>query len=98
MTEESLALSVLIGAILPPVFSVVLQAKWSDKAKSIISLALCLAVAAATSFIVDGVDIEDPDFNWVIWAAGIYGSAMITYGKFWKPTGVSPAIEAKTSV
>ncbi len=98
MTEESLALSVLIGAILPPVFSVIMQAKWSQKTQSLVALFLCLGVAAATSFLVDGVDIKDPGFNWVIWAAGIYGAAMITYARFWKPTGVSPTIENKTSV
>lgn len=98
MTEESLALSVLIGAILPPVFSFIMQTKWSARTQAVVALVLCLAVAAVTSFLVDGVDLKDPDFSLVIWAAGIYGSAMITYARFWKPTGVSPTIEEKTSV
>jgi len=96
MTQDA-ALAILIGAFLPPVFSIVMRQSWSSSTQANVSLVLCLGVAVAASFLTDSVRLNDPSFDWVIWGAGIYGAAQVTYGRYWKPTDISPRIEQRVN-
>lgn len=96
MTEETTAIGVLLGAVLPLLISVINRASWPDQTKAVAAFVICLLAAAASSLVVDGVDIREPGFDFVTYCATVYGSAMVTYGRFWRPTKVAPTIERNT--
>ena len=96
MTQDA-ALAILIGAFLPPVFSMIMRQGWDKATQANVSLALCVVVAVVTSFVTDSVRLNDPSFDWVVYLASIYGAAQVTYGQFWKQTGISPSIERRVN-
>lgn len=85
--------SLIVGALTPPLVAVIQQPKWNGTARTVFML-----LAA----VVDGVVISwlQGDLDFTRWAnsALVAGVAIITaYYGIWKPTGVAPKIEAKTS-
>ena len=86
--------SLIVGFALPPVLSIVVQSSWSDRLKAVVAFAAC-AVAGA------GVAYFQGDLTGKRFVEGglvVLVTALATYRNFWKPTGVSPAIETKTNV
>lgn len=96
MDTETAGIGVLIGSVLPLLISVINRVDWTDRVKAIVAFVVCMLAAAVSSLLVEGVDVRDPNFDFVAYAATLYGSAMIAYGRFWRPTRVAPAIEAAT--
>lgn len=97
MDTSDSALAIIVAALLPNLIAVILQRQWSERAKSIATFVICMVAAAVTSVFSDTIDLRDPGFDWVAWAGGIYVIATNTYARFWKPIGLAPAIETKTS-
>lgn len=98
MNTQDTGLAVIIGALLPMLISVVVQTDWGDQAKAVAAFLVCVIAAVIGSFVADGVSVADPGFDWVAWFAGIYGTAMVAWRQFYKPTGITPAIEGATNV
>lgn len=96
MDSETAAIGVLIGAVLPLIIAVINRAAWSAAGKSVVAFVVCFIAAAASSLIVDGVDVREPGFDLITYFATVYGSAMVAYSRFWKPTTVAPSIERNT--
>lgn len=96
MTPSDFGIAGVIGALLPLLIAVLNRQGWTTQIKSVFALVVCLAAAAITSFVSDGVDLNDPSFDWVAWAGTIYASAMVSFSRFWKPTEVSEKIESST--
>lgn len=88
----------LIGAGLPLLFAVIMQSQWKPAAKAVIAFVLSVVAAVIINIFTDTVDFTDPAFDWVTWIGTVYGAAMITYARFWKPTTVEPTIERKTNL
>lgn len=85
--------NLVIGALLPLVISVLQQPRFSSQTRSIITVVVCALGGLGTAY-----------FNGDFEAADITGSILIVavatitfYKGFFKPTGVSSAIENATS-
>lgn len=97
MNTSDFGIGALIGALLPLLIGVVERPNWPNGVRSGVALGICLAAAVVSSLFVGGVDFRDPSFDLVAWAGTIWASAMVSYARFWKPTGTVPAIERSTS-
>jgi hypothetical protein len=78
----------------PPVISTIQQARFSPRLQSIIAFVFYIAVAFVTVWL-NGVFSTATLFVAII-VVFLVGSA--SYRNFWKPTGIAPAIEAKTPI
>lgn len=102
LTPEAVALLVGLGPVAlwllavgffsPLVIAVIQQSGWSARRQSVVAFAFYVAVAAVTAWL-----------NGIFNTAGLVTSLLVVfvtgataYKNLWKPTGVAPAIEAKT--
>ena len=86
--------SLIVGFALPPVLSVVMQSGWSQRLQAVVAFAAAAIAGAGTAYFQGDLTGE----RFVEAGLVILVSAIATYKGFWKPTGVSPAIETKTNV
>lgn len=86
--------ALLVGFLLPPALSILIQTRWSDRIKAIVAFVACAIAGAGTAYLQG--DLTGKRFV----SAGliILTVALATYRNFWKPTGVSPTIEEKTNI
>lgn len=90
--------SLLIGALLPPVIAIIQRPGWSNAARSIVTVLICAVVGGLTAFVEGDLKISELTFGSIVGAAGvILIAAQTTHRNFWKPTGVSGAVEQATS-
>jgi hypothetical protein len=83
----------IVGFIMPPIMSIIQQPSWSQSVRSIIMFIVSIIVGFGTAWFkgdLNGVDITTSIL--IVMVTGI-----ATYQGFWKPNGVSPAIERATS-
>ena len=97
MDTKDVGMAALIGAALPLLISVIVQMRWAASTQAVVAFVVCAIAAAATSYFSGAVHLADPGWDWVTWFGTIYGSAMVMYARFWKPTTVAPQIEARTN-
>jgi O-antigen/teichoic acid export membrane protein len=81
-----------VGFFSPPFISIIQQARWSERAQSLVAFAFYLVVAAATAYF---SGLFNPG-DYVRLALLVFLTGAASYTALWKPTGVSPAIEAVT--
>ena len=86
--------SLVVGFALPPVLSVVQQSQWSDRLRAVVAFLACAVAGAGVAYFQGDLTGE----RFVEAGLVVLVTAIATYRNFWKPTGVSPAIEAKTNV
>lgn len=86
--------SLIVGFALPPVLSVIQQSNWSDRLRAVVAFLACAVAGAGVAYFQGELNFE----RWIEAGLVILVSAVATYRNFWKPTGVAPAIEAKTNV
>lgn len=98
-------LDVLLGTLLPPLFSVVIQSHWPTTAKKNISWILCFVIAVGVSSFQQhqALTLTLQGFGeYVLWVLIHFGTLLTvasqTFDKFWQPSGVAPAIMAKTDI
>ncbi len=93
MTNASMW-ALIVGFFLPHVIAIVQQPGWSSGLRSVITFLSCVGAAIGT------VLIQLGHWNWHDWVGStllILVTAIATYKGLWKPIGLSPAIERKTS-
>jgi hypothetical protein len=86
--------SFLVGALLPPLIAIVQQPGWSTKMRAAITVVTCIGAAAITTWLTTGFSF-DADLVGSILRTIV--AAQATYLAFWKKTGLTGAIEDKTS-
>lgn len=86
--------SLIVGFLLPPVLAVVMQSGWSDRLKAVVAFAACAVAGAGVAYFQG--DLTGKRF--VEAGLVVLVTAVATYRNFWRPTGISPAIETKTNV
>lgn len=86
--------SLLVGFFLPPVLSIVQQSNWSNQVRAVVAFLACALAGAGVAYFQG--DLTGKRF--VTGALVVMVTALATYRNFWKPTGVSPAIESKTNL
>ncbi len=82
-----------VGFFSPPVISIIQQSRWSARAQSLVAFGFYLVVAAVTAYVAGLFTTGDI----LRLALLVFLAAGTSYKTLWKPTGVSPAIEAATS-
>lgn len=82
-----------VGFFSPPVISTIQQSRWSARTQSLVAFSFYLVVAAVTAYVLGLFAIGDI-FRLALL---IFLAAGTSYKTLWKPTGISPAIEAVTS-
>lgn len=85
--------SLVVGFFSPIVISMLQQPGWSNQVRALVAFIFCALVAIPTAYFAG--DLEGKDYV----ASGllILVTAIASYRDFWKPTAVSPKIEAATS-
>lgn len=82
-----------VGFFSPPVISIIQQSRWSARVQSLAAFGFYLVVAAVTAYVAGLFNTGDI----LRLALLIFLAAGTSYKTLWKPTGISPAIEAVTS-
>lgn len=82
-----------VGFFSPPIISVIQQSRWNARRQSLVAFGFYLVVAAVTAWFAGLFSIGDIGRLALL----VFLSAGTSYKALWKPTGVSPAIEAATS-
>lgn len=98
MDVNNIGIAAAVGAVLPLLIAVFVQWGQSDAQKSLIAFVTCAVAAVATAYVTDAIHFTEPGWDWVAWFGTVYASAMTLYARFWKPTGVTPQIELRTSL
>lgn len=92
--DGNLALwSAIVGFIMPNVLAVIQQPGWSSRTRSLLAFVAALGAAAGTIYFRGEFNTEDILTS----VLAIVVTAQATYQGLWKPSGVAPAIEQKTS-
>lgn len=85
--------SLIVGFLAPPVISVIQQPKWSDTARAVFTSIFAVVAGGATAYF--NGEFRAGDIVGTILVIGV--AAITFYRGFFKPTGISPAIENATS-
>lgn len=85
--------ALIVGFLLPPALSIVMQAGWSDQLQAVVAFVACALAGAGTAYFQG--DLTGRRF--VEAGLVVLVTTIATYKGFWKPTKVSPTIEAATS-
>jgi len=87
-------LSALIGAFLPTLVAIVNQPRWPSWARAAATVLLCIAVGAVTA----AASGELTGKRWFESAGIVFAAALATYHAWWRPSGITTAIERATAV
>lgn len=82
-----------VGFFSPPVISVIQQAAWSARRKSLVAFAFYLVTAAMTAWFLGQFNVTDIGRLALL----IFLTGATSYMTLWKPTGTAAAIETATS-
>lgn len=93
LLDNAALFALVVGFVTPPVVSLLQQQTWSARTKALVAFAFYLLIAAITAYFAGLFTLPDVGRLWLL----IFLSASTSYRNFWKPTGVSPAIEKATS-
>lgn len=85
--------ALVVGALLPPVLSIIMQSGWSEQIQAVVAFIACAIAGAGTAYFQG--DLTGRRF--VEAGLVILVTTIATYKGFWKPTRISPTIEAATS-
>ena len=93
---ELIAIILAVGSLLPLLTSVIQQPRWSDKTRTAMAVGVSVLAGLVTYVTQFGLNVDSPSAI-VIVVVGVVLAASTAYKTIWKPAGVAPAIEAKTS-
>lgn len=85
--------ALIVGFLLPPALSIVIQTGWSEQIQAGIAFLACALAGAGTAYFQGDLTGE----RFVEAGLVVLVTTIATYKGFWKPTKVSPTIEAATS-
>lgn len=85
--------SLVVGTLLPPLISVIQQPTWPDWVRAVATAAIALVVGGLTAYFTGDLEGKTLVSSFLV----VLVAAITTYKGFWKPTSVSPRIEAATS-
>jgi hypothetical protein len=90
---QLLELSALIGTGLPVVAAVVKQDRFSQRRNTIIAAVVTMAAALIATALRHEVDAGNVSASFTV----MYTTAVAFHHGLWKPTGVAPALQRRTS-
>ncbi len=99
VNDPSLFLSFLEGTLLPLLIAFILAQLAPQWLKALVTFGICLAFTALSMWLSNKITGPSPGLStndtlklWVENAGLILMAAWTTYQHFWKPTGITPAI------
>jgi hypothetical protein len=86
--------ALIVGFFLPPVQAIIQQTSWGTRLRAVVNFAACAVAGAGVAYFQG--DLTGRRFV----EAGliVLVASIATYKGTWKPTGIAPAVEAKTNV
>jgi|SRR5687768_10675018 len=87
--------ALLVGALLPPLISIIQQPRWPDWFRAVVTVVTCVVAAAVELWLVGNFELGDKLVHSILLTLV---AAWAAYGRFWKPTGIAQTIEDKTAV
>lgn len=84
--------SLIIGAVVPPLVSLIKRKRWSDSAKSLLSFIIFAIAGAGTAYFSDNFNGRSIVSSFLLIA--VTGYAL--YQSFYKPTGIDNAVSSAT--
>ena len=85
--------ALIVGFLLPPALTIIIQTGWSEQVQAIVAFLACALAGAGTAYFQGDLTGE----RFVEAGLVVLVTTIATYKGFWKPTKVSPTIEAATS-
>ena len=79
----------ILGMIAPPILSIINRVRWQAHEKALISAAFAIALGIFAAWYDDALTREGLASSCI----AVYTWLQVTYHGFFKPTGLSPAIE-----
>ena len=86
--------ALVVGFLLPPLIAIVQQPTWPEWARAVMTFLVCALAGAGTAYFQG--DLTGRRF--VEAGLVVLVTTIATFKGFWKPTGVAPAVEAKTTL
>lgn len=93
MSSNLAQISGLVGFLLPLVVAVIQRQTWSNTFRTIVGVAACAVAAVITAWAESKLNLH----NFATSALVIFTLTKTSYLAVWKPSGVAPVIEEKTS-
>lgn len=91
---ETVTVAAILGALAPLVVAVLNRTSWSTELKQIVAIGAAIALALIALAVTGGfTGVTDVGALILL----VVGTSQAAYALVWKPMGVAPAIEAKTS-
>jgi hypothetical protein len=84
----------VVGTILPPLLAVLIQPGWRREVKGLVALLVCCLIALVICWLAGDLTREADLATTVL---TVFGVAQVLYATYWKPSGIAPAIERRTS-
>jgi hypothetical protein len=85
---------IAVSFVLPNVIAIIQQSRWSARTQSLVAFGVYLVVAAVWALLNGIFSVT----SLVVAALAVFVIAGNAYKLLWKPTGIAPAIEAKTPI
>jgi hypothetical protein len=95
-TEQTVALILAIGTVLPLVTAIVQQKRWSSRTRTIIGVGMSVLAGLVGYVSTNGLEVSDPT-KILVFVTGVVIAAVSVYEGVWKPSGVANKIEVATS-
>lgn len=85
--------TLIVGFFLPPVLAIVQQRTWSLQIRAAVAFVACVLAGAGVAYFQGDLTGK----RLISGALIVLVTGLATYQSFWKPIGVAPTIEEKTS-
>jgi hypothetical protein len=85
--------SLLVGVVAPLAVAIIQQPGWRPAMRAVVTVLCCLLLAAGTAYFTGAFNGR----GYLSALLLVFVGAITAYKGLWKPTGIAPAIETKTS-
>ena len=82
------------GVAMPFVIALINQRGWNPKVKGLVAFAACLGTSAILAALHGTLNLA----TWRDTAIVVTGASLVMYHALWKPSGLAPAVEDKTTI
>lgn len=96
---DSASWALILSILSPLLISVIQQPKWSKSMRTLVAVLASVVIGIITVLANGGLDLSGGAATQTVLSvvALVFVSSATAYKSLWKPTGVAPAIEARTS-
>lgn len=94
MNEKLQLANALVGFVLPHAIALVNQCHWAGRVKGLVAFAVCAAAGTLTTYVAGEFHADDLMLS----ALTIFAAAEVSYRQLWRPTGLAPRLEERTTI